>query len=123
ASSAPAVATVSSTGLVTAVAAGTATITATSSGMQGAAVITVPATVTNPGTVSDLAVASVTDTTATLSFTEVNDGTGLPASYVVRSAVAPLAWGSAPNVALGTCRAPMAGTAIGAKRSCTVLGL
>jgi len=123
-SSAPAVATVSAGGLETAIAAGSATITATSEGITGAASVTMTAPViTKPGTVVDLAVAGVTDTSATLSFTEVNDGTGSPASYDVRFAVSPLSWGSAPAVARGTCATPLAGSAIGAKRTCTVLGL
>src|SRR5213080_4581855 len=123
-SSAPAVATVSAGGLETAIAAGSATITATSEGITGAASVTMTAPViTKPGAVVDLAVAGVTDTSATLSFTEVNDGTGSPASYDVRFAVSPLSWGSAPAVARGTCATPLAGSAIGAKRTCTVLGL
>ncbi len=119
-SSAPAVATVSAGGLETAIAAGSATITATSEGITGAASVTMTAPViTKPGAVVDLAVAGVTDTSATLSFTEVNDGTGSPASYDVRFAVSPLSWGSAPAVARGTCATPLAGSAIGAKRTCT----
>src|SRR5205823_5443001 len=59
----------------------------------------------------------------TLSFTEVNDGTGAPAQYDVRYAASPISWGSAPSVAQGTCATPVAGSAIGAARSCSVLGL
>ncbi|HXO86778.1 MAG TPA: hypothetical protein VN803_14750 [Gemmatimonadales bacterium] len=66
---------------------------------------------------------ATTDTSATLTFTEVNDGSGQPARYDVRYAVAPLSWGSAPDVTRGTCTVPVAGTAIGATRSCSVLGL
>src|SRR5439155_36086 len=58
-----------------------------------------------------------------LSFTEVDDGTGQPASYDVRYAVGALSWGSAPGVTSGTCATPVVGSAIGAQRSCTVLGL
>jgi uncharacterized protein YjdB len=123
ASSSPAVATVTTNGLVTARAAGTTTITATAEGVQGAAGVTVTAPTTKPGTVTGLAVAAVTVSSVTLTFTEVNDGTGLPASYVVQFAVPPLGWGSAKDVSLGTCHVPLAGTAIGATRSCTVLGL
>jgi len=123
-SSNEAVATVSTGGLETAVAAGSATITAASGGITGTVSVNVTAPViTKPGTVVDLAVAGVTDTSATLSFTEVNDGTGSPASYDVRSAASPLSWGSAPEVIRGTCATPLAGSAIGAKRMCTVLGL
>src|SRR3989442_14489432 len=73
--------------------------------------------------VTDLAVAGVSDTSVTLSFTEVDDGTGLPASYDVRYAVGAISWGSAPSVTRGTCATPVTGSAIGATRSCTVLGL
>ena len=121
ASGAPAVATVSATGLVKAVTTGSATITATSEGITGTAVITV--TAVKPSAVADLAVASVTDHSVTLSFTEVNDGTGRPASYQVRFKAGTLSWGSGTDVANGTCKAPVSGTAIGAKRTCTVLGL
>jgi len=118
-----AVATVSGTGLVTGVAAGSATITATSEGQSGSAAITVTAVVTNPGTVSDLAVASVTDSSVAVSFTEVNDGTGQPASYDIRYTVGAMSWGFATPVPRGSCTTPVAGSAIGAKRTCTVLGL
>ena len=82
-----------------------------------------PGSDTVPGTVSDLAVSQLTDTSATLTFTEVNDGTGRPASYDVRYAVAPISWGAAQSVTRGTCTTPVAGSAIGAQRSCSVLGL
>jgi len=117
------VATVSGTGLVTGLTAGTATITATSEGVASTAATTVTAP-TNPGTVTDLAVVGVADTGVTLAFTEVTDGTGLPASYDVRYQVGTITWGStAPSATRGTCTTPVAGTAIGAKRTCTVLGL
>src|SRR2546430_16880112 len=91
-------------------------------GQTGAAAITVTAPISsnNPGTVTDLAVAGVTDSSATLSFTEVNDGTGQAASYAVRYAASPILWGPAADVARGTCATPIAGTVIGAKRVCTV---
>jgi hypothetical protein len=108
---------VNGSGLVSGVAAGTATITATSEGQSATATITVTASATPPGTVTDLAVASVTVSSATLTFTEVNDGTGQPASYYMRYAVGTISWGLATEVG------PIAGTAIGAKRSYTVTGL
>src|SRR5205823_5457815 len=77
----------------------------------------------NPGAVTNLTAGGLTDTSVTLSFTEVNDGTGLPASYDVRYAVRPLSWGSAAEVGRGTCTVPVVGTLIGTMRSCTVLGL
>src|SRR5438046_5927015 len=77
-----------------------------------------------PAGLTDLAVAATTDTSATLSFTEVDDGTGGPASYDIRFSPTPLVWGGAvPSVKRGTCATPVAGTAIGARRACTVLGL
>jgi uncharacterized protein YjdB len=125
ASSNTGVASVSSSGVVTGVGAGAATITATSETAQGVSTVTVTTATapTNPGTVTGLSVASRTDRSVTLSFTEVGDGAGLPASYDVRFMAAPLTWGQATSVTQGTCRTPLAGTAIGAQRSCTVEGL
>jgi len=124
ASSAPAIATVSTGGLVTGVATGTATITAMSEGQSGTAAVTVTAgSLVQPGTVSNLAVASTTDSSVTLAFTEVDDGTGQPAQYDIRYAAGALSWGSAPSVTMGTCALPVAGTAIGAQRTCTAQGL
>src|SRR6266576_2820088 len=76
-----------------------------------------------PGTVTDLAVVEVTRTAATRSFTELNDGLGQPARYVVRFAEPPIEWGSARDVTEGTCARPVIGQAIGARLTCTVLGL
>jgi len=59
----------------------------------------------------------------TRSFTEVDDGAGQPASYDVRYAVAPISWGSAHSVTQGSCATPLRGTSVGARRTCTVLGL
>lgn len=118
-----AVATVNATGLATGVAAGSDTIAATSDGVRGIATATVTSATGKPGSVTDLAVTNVSDTAVTLTFTEVTDGAGQPASYDVRDAVAPISWGSAQSVANGTCQLPVAGTAIGAQRSCTVRGL
>jgi uncharacterized protein YjdB len=120
--SATAVATVSTAGVVTGVAVGSATITATSGGVSGTAAVTVTAT-PKPGRVTTLAVANVSTNSVTLSFTEVGDGTGQPAKYDVRFAAGTISWGSAQSVSQGTCSTPLAGTAIGATRSCTVLGL
>jgi len=126
-SSNAAVATIGGSGLVTAIAAGSATITAASGGKSGTATITVttqPPVVTSPATVTDLKVASTADTAATLAFTEVSDGAGKAASYDVRYvASATMPWGGTPSVSRGTCATPVAGTSVGAKRTCTVLGL
>lgn len=77
----------------------------------------------NPGTVADLAVAATTDVAVTLSFTQVDNGMGQPASYDVRYVAGPMSWGSAASVANGTCAAPLAGTGMSGTLSCTVLGL
>jgi hypothetical protein len=69
-----------------------------------------PAVVTAPGAVTDLAVVATTETVATLAFTEVGDGAGQPASYQLRSSVAPLSWGGAMILPL------LAGTTLGARR-------
>jgi len=76
-----------------------------------------------PGTVSDLAVTATSDTSVALAFTQVNDGRGRPAGYEIRYAVAPIFWGSAGSVAVGTCATPVGGTAVGSALACTVMGL
>jgi hypothetical protein len=76
-----------------------------------------------PAQVTDLSVESTTISSATLSFTEVDDGTGAAADYIVRFQVAPLDWGTATNVQSGTCSAPMDGGSTGSTRSCTVTNL
>src|SRR6266566_7534258 len=76
-----------------------------------------------PGTVTDLTVDEVTQNSATLSFTEVDDGLGQPARYVVRFAEPPIDWGTAQDVTEGTCATPVIGQAVGARVTCTVLGL
>src|SRR5205823_14335123 len=117
------VATVSATGLVAGVATGSASVTANSEGKSSTVTLTVTTSVTNPGTVTDLAVVGVADTGVTLAFTEVSDGSGQPASYDVRYQVGTMTWGGATSVSPGTCATPVAGTAIGAKRTCTVRSL
>ena len=76
-----------------------------------------------PGTISDLSVSATSDVSATLAFTQVDDGTGQAASYDVRYAVAPIEWGSASANINGTCARPIAGTAAGSRLSCTIMGL
>ena len=119
------VATVSGTGLVSGVAAGSATITAMSEGQSGSATIAVTAPVSPPGTVGDLTVVTTTDSSVTLRFTEVDGGTGAPASYDIRYvAGSAVSWGAnTTSVNKGTCAMPVVGTAVGASRTCTVLGL
>jgi len=110
--------------------AGAATIVATAGGRHGNASLTVavptpppPPPPGTPGTVNDLAVAAATDSSLTLSFTEVSDGSGLPSSYEVRLAPGAISWGGAAPVTTGTCATPLAGTTVGATRTCVVLGL
>ena len=117
------VATVDATGLVTGVAPGSAVITATTGDQSGSAQIIVSAH--PPGTVEDLSVEATTDSSVTLAFTEVSDGTGRAAAYDVRYAVgSTLTWGgNARSVTQGTCATPLLGRGTGTNRSCTVLGL
>jgi uncharacterized protein YjdB len=119
------IAAVSSTGLVTGIAPGSTVITASSESANGVAAVSVTAagTTGNPGQVSNLTVVGVSQSSATLSFTEVDGGNGAAANYDVRFALAPLVWGAAASVAEGTCAVPLPGTTIGATRTCTVAGL
>jgi hypothetical protein len=118
------VVTVDRTGLVTAVAPGSTEIAAVSEGKSASAAVSVSDPVLpDPGNVTDLAVQSVTDSSATLRFTEVSNGLGDPAGYDVRFQTAPLSWGAASPVARGTCTLPVAGSSVGAPKTCTVLGL
>jgi uncharacterized protein YjdB len=68
-------------------------------------------------------VGSATDVAVTLSFTQVDNGMGQPASYDVRYFAGPMSWGSAASAASGTCAAPLAGTGVSGTLSCTILGL
>jgi uncharacterized protein YjdB len=76
-----------------------------------------------PAAVSDLIVSAVAVTSATLTFTQVEDGAGHAASYDVRYAVAPISWGVATSTASGTCSTPASGTSVGSSLTCSVLGL
>ena len=75
------------------------------------------------GSVLDLRTTAASDTSLTLAFTEVDDGTGLAASYDVRYAPSPIAWGSAQTVTRGSCAAPVAGSSVGSTKFCTITGL
>ena len=61
-----------------------------------------------PGAVTDLAVTATAGSSATLLFTEVADGAGQPARYMVRVAPAPIAWGTATMVASSRWAVPNA---------------
>src|ERR1051326_2971611 len=51
-----------------------------------------------PGTVTDLTASSVGSASVTLSFTQVDDGTGQPAHYDVRFAAGSITWWQAASV-------------------------
>jgi len=77
-----------------------------------------------PGTVSDLTVVPQSSTTALVSFTQQNDGTGVPATYDNRLSVAPMSWGSATGVSSGPCASPFAPSGlIGSTVTCLLSGL
>ena len=73
--------------------------------------------------IADFRVTVVNATDVTLAWTEVDDGTGAPATYDVRVAAGQINWGSAVSVTSGTCSSAVAGTTIGATKTCTVTGL
>lgn len=118
------VATVSGSGVVSGVAAGAASIAAVSEGRSATASITV-LTPPPPGRVTNLAAVSASDSSATLTFTQVDDGTGAPADYEIRYAPTPIGWGwgAAAPVTRGSCARPVQGTAVGAALTCTATGL
>ncbi len=73
----------------------------------------------NADAVTDLAVTDITDTSLSVRWTQVDDGTGQPADYQVRYGTAPISWSGA-TVA---CDPTLAGTQIGAELTCTIQGL
>lgn len=75
------------------------------------------------GQVTDLRVIGSTDSSLTIRFTGVDNGTGNRASYDVRVAPAPITWGSASQVSSGTCATPVTGVRIGRRFTCSILGL
>lgn len=114
-------ASVSGAGLVTAVRAGAVTVTATVDGVARSADVTVRAG--TPGAVSDLTVDSVGTHWMSVSFTEVADGAGGPASYQLRWAASPIQWGSASVPQTGSCAWVFSGTQVGNRRTCIIDGL
>lgn len=77
-----------------------------------------------PGTVSDLTVVPLSSTTARVTFTQQDDGTGVAAKYDNRLAVSPISWGSASSVTVGPCSSPYAPAGIiGSQVSCDLSGL
>lgn len=77
-----------------------------------------------PGVVTNLSAAPSGSNSVSLTFTEVADGAGGAAKYDIRyMAGASMNWGTAASVTQGTCASPLAGSAVGASRTCTVTGL
>jgi hypothetical protein len=76
-----------------------------------------------PGTVGNLSASNATSSSVTLSFTEVDNGSGAPSKYEVRYAPGTINWGTATIVSSGTCTSPVAGSVIGSTKSCTVTNL
>lgn len=79
---------------------------------------------TLPGIVQDLSVTPESLTTATVTFTQQNDGTGVAAAYDNRLAVGTINWGSASSVSSGPCATTYRPSgAIGTQVSCLLSGL
>ena len=108
---------VDATGRATAMSDGTAKLTAAYDGAKGLAsvAVSIPAA---PETVGDLHVVDVTETTVTLRWTQVDDGTGAAADYAIRYARAPLVWANAASTQVSE-----AGTAVGSSRDITFSSL
>jgi hypothetical protein len=134
------VASVNGTGLSTGIAGGTTTIEAEVNGVTGSAVLTVqsadddppgdddppPSEPAAPGTVTDLRTTSSSNSSVSLAFTEVDDGTGSPAHYRVRYATSAsnAVWpGGYTTVTEGACAEPAEGAQVGATFTCQVPGL
>jgi hypothetical protein len=79
---------------------------------------TVPAEPADAGVVSDLLVSAVSESSVTVTWTQVDDGTGSPARYRVKYAAPPILWGSATTA----CQM-VEGTTIDSTASCTISGL
>ena len=69
--------------------------------------------------VQDLQVTATTESTATVEWTQVDDGTGGPGVYELKYATSPIEWTSA----LEACGGAMPGDEVGRTMSCTVTGL
>src|SRR5437868_6210712 len=123
ASSGTGVATVSGAGLVTAATVGSATITATSEGQSGTATVSVTTVPVASVTVSPAAASVQAGQTVQLTATPKDAGGTALSGRTVTWASSNVGVASVPSVTRGTCATPVAGTTIGAKRTCTVLGL
>lgn len=93
------------------------------SGNESTSIPDVPFVIVLNNAVTNLTITAITTTSVTLEWTEVDGGNGLPASYDVRFATPLIDWGVAASVTSGTCTTPVAGTTVGAQKSCTVTGL
>jgi len=93
------------------------------SGNESARGSEVPFVLVLTSAVTDLRITVINATDVTLTFTEIDGGTGTPANYDVRFATPTINWGTAASVTSGTCSTPVAGASIGATRNCTVTGL
>lgn len=83
-----------------------------------------PPPATSPGTVSNLSVTPQSSTTAIVSFTAVDDGTGVPAKYDNRLAIGTINWGTASSISSGACASPFAPAGIiGSTVTCLLTGL
>lgn len=77
-----------------------------------------------PGVVQDLAVAILSQSTALVTFTQQNDGTGTPAAYDNRLAAGTMNWGTASSISSGPCATTYRPSgAIGTVVSCILSGL
>ncbi|MEK9499423.1 Ig-like domain-containing protein [Gemmatimonadota bacterium DH-20] len=76
-----------------------------------------------PDQVSDLSALSLNHRAVELSWTQVQDGKGLPAQYQVRVVDGPGGWEQGTVVNLGSCEYPVRGAAIGTTLTCVVDGL
>jgi uncharacterized protein YjdB len=122
-SSATRIASVDPRGRATGVRAGTAYITARSGELADSVAITVtdadsPSKKGDPEAVATLRLESVTSTTATVRWTQVDDGTGKPAKYALRYATPKIDWSTAHATEIS-----IGGTSVGAKREFTIKGL
>jgi hypothetical protein len=84
-----------------------------------AAPVAPPAPAT-PVAVTDLVVSAATRTSLTVSWTQVDGGTGAPANYRVKYSLPTMSWASAT---IGCDVHSVEGSAIGAATSCTIAGL
>jgi hypothetical protein len=90
----PAVASVDGTGLAISQGEGSTLVRAAAGSAESTASLVVQG-LPDPAGVTDLSVASVTDSTVTLEWTQVDDGTGQPANYALRYATPSISWGPA----------------------------